>query len=312
MDATLLAGIISSAAAAAGQGTNAAVTGKMNKRSMAFSRQMYDQQKKDNLAQWERVNAYNSPAAQMQRYKEAGLNPALMYQQGSSGQALGLPTPDVQKPEFRTPEWGNAISAAGTTAANYWDFQIKQAQVDNAAQQNRIMKEQAALIASQRQGQDITNETKLFDLGLAQNYSGDMMQEKLRQLRTSTDNSIEENARRAALTASSLKEAVERMYSMQTARDGERIRQSKDQEEIKRIKLDRARMRQEIDNMEKTGRLHDLDINLKKQGIQPNDPLWSRIVGQSLQSMFDTGSDPSTGLLNWIKDAEVEKRYKKH
>ena len=35
-------------------------------------------------------NAYNTPAKQMQRLKEAGLNPALMYGQGNTGNATGF------------------------------------------------------------------------------------------------------------------------------------------------------------------------------------------------------------------------------
>lgn len=38
-----------------------------------------------NYRMWQENNAYNTPAAQMQRYKDAGLNPALMYGQGSPG-----------------------------------------------------------------------------------------------------------------------------------------------------------------------------------------------------------------------------------
>lgn len=38
---------------------------------------------------WDRETAYNSPAAQMQRLKEAGLNPNLMYGQGTTGNATG-------------------------------------------------------------------------------------------------------------------------------------------------------------------------------------------------------------------------------
>ncbi len=41
-----------------------------------------------NLEQWNRNNAYNHPAAQMQRLKAAGLNPDLMYGQNSGG-AMG-------------------------------------------------------------------------------------------------------------------------------------------------------------------------------------------------------------------------------
>lgn len=46
---------------------------------------MQHDQNKWNLEQWNRNNAYNSPAAQMQRFKAAGLNPDLMYQQGTPG-----------------------------------------------------------------------------------------------------------------------------------------------------------------------------------------------------------------------------------
>lgn len=41
-----------------------------------------------NLEQWNRNNAYNHPAAQMQRLKAAGLNPDLMYGQNAGG-AMG-------------------------------------------------------------------------------------------------------------------------------------------------------------------------------------------------------------------------------
>lgn len=46
---------------------------------------MQHEQNKWNLEQWNRNNAYNSPAAQMQRFKAAGLNPDLIYQQGTPG-----------------------------------------------------------------------------------------------------------------------------------------------------------------------------------------------------------------------------------
>ena len=41
----------------------------------------------NNKAMWQLMNEYNSPKAQMQRFKEAGLNPMLIYQQGNPGNA---------------------------------------------------------------------------------------------------------------------------------------------------------------------------------------------------------------------------------
>lgn len=45
-----------------------------------------------NEKMWNLQNEYNSPSAQMARYKAAGLNPNLIYSQGSSGNASSAPT----------------------------------------------------------------------------------------------------------------------------------------------------------------------------------------------------------------------------
>lgn len=49
-------------------------------RAFKRSKEMFDYQ-----------NRYNTPARQMQRLKQAGLNPALMYGQGTTGNAQGFP-----------------------------------------------------------------------------------------------------------------------------------------------------------------------------------------------------------------------------
>lgn len=53
-----------------------------NKRNRSFSNMQYERQKMDNLNFWNIQNAYNTPSAQVQRLKEAGLNPALAYGNG--------------------------------------------------------------------------------------------------------------------------------------------------------------------------------------------------------------------------------------
>lgn len=50
---------------------------------------------------WNMQNEYNTPLAQMQRYQDAGLNPNLIYGQGSPGNATSAPTytpSQAQKP----------------------------------------------------------------------------------------------------------------------------------------------------------------------------------------------------------------------
>jgi len=71
--------IVAAGITAAGQGVNAFAQGKMNKKTRQWNEKMYGRQREDALADWARTNQYNSPLAQMQRFKEAGLNPHLIY-----------------------------------------------------------------------------------------------------------------------------------------------------------------------------------------------------------------------------------------
>lgn len=55
--------------------------------SSALQKQLMDYQNDINVQNWNMQNAYNSPSAQVQRYKDAGLNTSLIY--GGSGAVSG-------------------------------------------------------------------------------------------------------------------------------------------------------------------------------------------------------------------------------
>lgn len=78
---------------------------KQNRRSENFSREMYGRQRADALSDWNMQNAYNDPAAQMQRLKDADLNPNLVYGNGADA---GAPAPmrqsQSQQPNFKAPQ----------------------------------------------------------------------------------------------------------------------------------------------------------------------------------------------------------------
>lgn len=52
------------------------------------------------LEMWRRQNEYNLPSAQMQRFKEAGLNPHLIYGQGTPGNARQMPQYNAPQMEY--------------------------------------------------------------------------------------------------------------------------------------------------------------------------------------------------------------------
>lgn len=50
----------------------------------AWNVEQYEREQQDYLSNWNRQNAYDSPVAQMQRYKDAGLNPNMIYDKMTS------------------------------------------------------------------------------------------------------------------------------------------------------------------------------------------------------------------------------------
>lgn len=84
-----------------------------------------------NERMWNLNNEYNSPAAQMQRYSDAGLNPNLVYGQGSNGNATALHQ-DPLRFDFRPAQDSVAIANAVSNLA------MQKAQINkiNAETQN--------------------------------------------------------------------------------------------------------------------------------------------------------------------------------
>ena len=93
-----------SAGLAAGQGLigalgSIATTAMQNKANRELAQYSFDMQRRMIQEQ----NEYNSPAAQMQRYKEAGLNPNLIFGGIDSGSQNGIAkydAPTMQRPDL--------------------------------------------------------------------------------------------------------------------------------------------------------------------------------------------------------------------
>lgn len=76
---------------------NAVSTLLTNSANKKTALEMYNRQRTDALADWNMQNQYNSPAAQMQRYKDAGLNPHLIYGQTNTAPAVRSSTAETPK-----------------------------------------------------------------------------------------------------------------------------------------------------------------------------------------------------------------------
>lgn len=89
----------------AGQGINAFSQGSMNRKTRLWNEKMYQRQREDALADWARTNEYNTPLAQMQRLKQAGLNPNLVYGKGADNISGAVRSADPKSWDPKAPAY---------------------------------------------------------------------------------------------------------------------------------------------------------------------------------------------------------------
>lgn len=152
------AGIISGLFGALGQ--NIAINKQIkaqqeeNEKNRTYNFNLAQLQNKWNLEQWNRENEYNSPAQQMARLKAAGLNPDMMYQNGTSG-LTAASSPSMTAGAPSSPVDMSALGQKRTIGdAIHQGLQdaLVGAQID-------VMKSEARKNNADAGGQEITNET---------------------------------------------------------------------------------------------------------------------------------------------------------
>jgi len=95
-----------------------------------------EQARQHDIAMWNAQNAYNTPAMQMQRMKEAGLNPNLVYGSGA-GQTTASAPPKAPVPKVENELASLAQMSLTPMISLYQDWQVKKAQIDNLQAETR-------------------------------------------------------------------------------------------------------------------------------------------------------------------------------
>jgi len=292
------AGLWNMASQLASTAANSIAVSSTNRQTRKWNDKQYKKVRADNLADWNMQNEYNSPQATMNRYKSAGLNPNLIYGQGTQSSAP-VRSDTVQSYNPKTPDY----SGVGLSLDAYFNAQIKQAQVDNLKAQNTIMLQDQALRAAQVTGQSIKNAQGYINTNYLHDTLSDRegivnatragMQmrndqaerlnpvllesaaEHVRKIRADIDYTLNQNERAAAMTAMNLKtgqqsliESAERVlnYRMQRAKSGAEI----------------DHISQAIENLKKDAQIKDWDIYLKDNGLNQNDPVFLRMLNRLL------------------------------
>lgn len=125
----------------------------------SLNQQAFDQNKQ----MWNLQNKYNSPASQMARFSEAGLNPNLIYSQGSAGNASQAPTIQPAQSNRRFP-----VVDLPDMIGTFQNFQAKKTQIDLHKSQIDMNNQKIQTEAVKRMNELLKNQRGKFDLDLAQ------------------------------------------------------------------------------------------------------------------------------------------------
>jgi ribosomal protein S13 len=114
-------------------------TNRLNDKQQSFNLKMYDRQRADALADWNMQNVYNSPSQQMQRFKEAGLNPNLIYGQMTNSPVIR--STDMKSPDFVAPKLDTNIGS--NALMSYYNIKGTEAQIKQQEASTQLIQEQA-------------------------------------------------------------------------------------------------------------------------------------------------------------------------
>lgn len=239
-----------------------------NRQTFNNNMKMYERQRKDALADWNMMNDYNSPSSQMKRLQDANLNPNLVY--GNGATTTASPVRAASAGNYRSVPMD--LSALGNSIGAYADLRLKEAQTDNLKEQNTVLKQESALKAASTSEIASRTARNQFDLDLAgelRQTSVDAAKANLRSTEVSTDVMLNRNEREAAMNSSSIREAATRIAKMRM--------------EMSNNELERERLRASINAINSDNKLRELDINMKRMGVQPSDNYIMRILAQALE-----------------------------
>jgi len=104
--------------------------------------EMWNRSNEYNLDRWHEQNIYNSPTQQMERYKEAGLNPNLIYGTGttSAGNTSLPSTSQTAKYQAPRQEYNYKPHQVGMVLGQFQDMEMKKAQIDNVKETTQTQK----------------------------------------------------------------------------------------------------------------------------------------------------------------------------
>ena len=279
-----------------GQGLNAFTQGMQNRANQRRAEKMFQWEVNANRENWRMQNEYNLPINQMERLKAAGLNPNLVYGNGATTSAGSISGASGNAPQGEAPRF-----QPSDIIGKYMSTKLQQASLDQTAEATALLQREQALKQAQTIGENartvltgLNSKHSQFDFDQKSRLADTVVKQAIANLEnteTNTQQAINTGVRNDILAANTVQQGIQNILESKK-------RVSKSNAEINQINA-------LIENVRKDGKLKDLDINLKKNGLQPTDALWQRSIIQYLeQHGIQLQQNLKEGLNQFLPDLE--------
>lgn len=219
----LIGGTVSTLAGRIQNKKNVQAQKEQNQRDQDQMWAMYDKQRQDALADWNRTNSYNDPLQQMIRLKQAGLSPHLVYGKGAETTAAMIRGSSSNAQSKPAPKIDNGYLAGASDQVQsglMQGLQTKQiqAQTDNLYESNKLMQKegilkdaQTAKILVETKGGQTANELALknFDANVKKSLlENSRIESDIAQKQASTQFTLDANQRAALLNSTNVQKTL--------------------------------------------------------------------------------------------------------
>lgn len=273
---------------------------KQNEKDRLFQKDMYAWSHKDAVDDWTKQNEYNSPVQQMQRLKEAGLNPHLVYGNGAdatagpvrAGAASGgsMPAPKME---------GNPVADAIGT---YQSLSMTDAQ-EASIRANISLAEKEGLLKDANTAKVLQDTSRSkFDLEQAMEVRQDVVRKmrldadlaevNVEAGRQSIGIALRKDEREALANAVNVEATVQSILESKLRQARLALENAKVPVEIEKLRADIDQLRTMTQNAKTEGRIRLIDEKLREQGLSPSDPVYVRALWILMQTPI---SDVVTG-----------------
>lgn len=273
---------------------------EINDQQVAAHFEELGMQRQWNLEDWDRQNSYNSPKQQMQRLKEAGLNPALVYGNGADATSNApVKQSSGATHNLNVPTYKNQLENLPAMLNQMYQLQMLEAQTDNLKAQADAANARAAADRAGIPLKGVETENRSFDLKLKQKLEPTSLEQADANLQATRANimyTLDSNERAKLLSAMEIRKgnaeikkviqeiALSKQHVLESKQNV--LRSMKQSEltdaEIKKIDSDILHLKAVIKNVNMETKLKKWQDEMYKMGMTPSDPAYFRAIIEAL------------------------------